>query len=48
MGRRDRFVRRLGLAVLVCVLGFCLVACSGVQVRPKGEMVGGVSVGGRR
>ena len=48
MSRRLRRLTTLVLVLgLVLALSMPLTACSGVQVHPKGEIVGGVSVGGR-
>ena len=43
----SRIVRRLTALALVFALLAALAGCSGVQVKPRGEIVGGVSVGGR-
>ena len=39
---------RLCFGVLLCLVALCLAACAGVEVKPKGQIVTGVSVGSGR
>ncbi len=43
---RSRFT--LCLVVLICLAALCLAGCAGIEVKPKGQVVTGMSVGSGR